>query len=385
MARMHGLDGMRGAAMVCVAIMHAYGSTPATFWIWTTPDMFFALSGFLITGILLRDFSASWPSLRIFWMRRIIRIWPVYYLALCSTLAIFVLVPMLLGRDTREIEYLSESFFFLQFWRDYLPSNFGAPIVGWWEDYVPWFGHAWTLAMEEQYYLLWPLLLMSLLPRPRLLMAAMIALLVMAMLLRYSGMSLQVLAARSDGLLFGSALALFHHGVFFSSPAARRRVFVIGTVLVVPAFIGAFLYIASTLGWWGISGINERTPFVVLSFTYLYTAVITCVVYRPEGFFSRIFSTRVLLYFGSISYAFYMFHMPIIGLYYRIGQKIGADFFDLWYSVLLWVTMIGVAHLSRETVERWGEQLKKRFQPRSKVAVDGENSRQRPTVQMPAP
>jgi peptidoglycan/LPS O-acetylase OafA/YrhL len=186
MTRMHGLDGMRGAAMVCVAIMHAYGSTPATFWIWTTPDMFFALSGFLITGILLRDFSASWSSLRIFWMRRILRIWPVYYLALCSTLAIFVLVPLLLGKNTREIDYLSESFFFLQFWRDYLPSNFGAPIVGWWEDYVPWFGHAWTLAMEEQYYVLWPLLLMSLLPRPRLLLAAMVALLVAGMLLHCS-------------------------------------------------------------------------------------------------------------------------------------------------------------------------------------------------------
>jgi peptidoglycan/LPS O-acetylase OafA/YrhL len=83
--RLTQLDGLRGIAALGVVLFHCFGS--AFFWMWSFVDLFFVLSGFLITGILLRR-PLDGAALKNFWMRRILRIWPVYYLALALALGL---------------------------------------------------------------------------------------------------------------------------------------------------------------------------------------------------------------------------------------------------------------------------------------------------------
>ena len=124
-----------------------YFATAATGWVGVT--LFFALSGFLITGILLdtRDRPHAW---RTFTVRRALRIFPLYYVALAT--AFLVLAPVgalpawLLPDESHQVWYWT----YLVNWSE--PFGLGGPG----------FGHFWSLAVEEQFYLLWPLVALSL-------------------------------------------------------------------------------------------------------------------------------------------------------------------------------------------------------------------------------
>ena len=159
---MPALDGLRGLA-VLVVVWHnvpgvgggvghtlpakVYFATAAAGWVGVT--LFFALSGFLITGILLdtRDRPHAW---RTFTVRRALRIFPLYYVALAT--AFLVLAPMgalpawLLSDESHQVWYWT----YLVNWSE--PFGLGGPG----------FGHFWSLAVEEQFYLLWPLVALSL-------------------------------------------------------------------------------------------------------------------------------------------------------------------------------------------------------------------------------
>ena len=83
--RFPALDGLRGIAAVGVVLVHVYPKY--TFWCWSFVYLFFVLSGFLITRILITSPLPTGLMLKRFWARRILRIWPVYYLALFVCLA----------------------------------------------------------------------------------------------------------------------------------------------------------------------------------------------------------------------------------------------------------------------------------------------------------
>lgn len=78
-ARFGALDGIRGLAAVGIVVFHAHFGA-AFDWMWVFVDLFFILSGFLIGRVILRAMRAGGFSLRNFMMRRVLRIWPVYYL-----------------------------------------------------------------------------------------------------------------------------------------------------------------------------------------------------------------------------------------------------------------------------------------------------------------
>jgi peptidoglycan/LPS O-acetylase OafA/YrhL len=143
------LDGIRGIAILLVLLCHLtqFGglgtSAPFLDRAWrelTLPlgfgvDLFFVLSGFLITGILL-DTRESAGYFRVFYARRILRIFPLYYATL---LVLFLVLPT----PPREP---------IWYWT-YLTNHHFAE-VGW--PKIPYLGHFWSLAVEEQFYLLWP-------------------------------------------------------------------------------------------------------------------------------------------------------------------------------------------------------------------------------------
>ncbi len=137
-SRIIELDALRGIAAVAVLVCHL----PRGFWFGETGvDLFFVLSGFLITGIILRNLDQP-AFLRTFYWRRILRIFPIYYLALLAVYSVnaFRSNP----EDTTGFPFYLA---YLQRLHGYWGGNF--PVI-------PSLAHTWTLAIEEQFYIFWP-------------------------------------------------------------------------------------------------------------------------------------------------------------------------------------------------------------------------------------
>src|SRR5207248_1231599 len=138
------LDGIRGVAIL-VVILHNSGRFPRLFANgWMGVDLFFVLSGFLITGILL-DTKESESYFKNFYARRCLRIWPLYYSLL---LFMFVLVPLLRPSEAHIIFEKSSPWWayplFLQNFLIPISTNAAGPLA-----------ITWSLAIEEQFYLVW--------------------------------------------------------------------------------------------------------------------------------------------------------------------------------------------------------------------------------------
>ncbi len=139
------LDGVRGVAIILVVLFHAWRG-PATALGWAGVDLFFVLSGYLITGILL-DTRESPDRARSFYLRRALRILPLYYGVL---VAVFVLRPMLHVTPRRDDLLLAGEhawyWTYLCAWRIALAHPPGYTFLT----------HFWSLSIEEQFYLVWP-------------------------------------------------------------------------------------------------------------------------------------------------------------------------------------------------------------------------------------
>src|SRR5438105_4863766 len=150
--RLPQLDGIRGVAILVVMFHNESGIYPSLRLEnifangWMGVDLFFVLSGFLITGILL-DSKDSETYFRDFYMRRCLRIWPLYY---SMILFMFVILPATDSAAARIVFERSSPWwsypFFLQTFFVQIPARAAGPL-----------GVTWSLAIEEQFYLIWPL------------------------------------------------------------------------------------------------------------------------------------------------------------------------------------------------------------------------------------
>ena len=142
--RIPELDALRGIAAVVIVIFH---SNVRRFpWGWAAVDLFFVLSGFLITGIVLRH-GGSRGFLSRFYIRRALRIFPAYYLVVLGLVVFRNMLPRPV--DPRGLIYeLTYTQFLPYYWFAEAPR------------YSPYLGHTWTLAIEEQFYLVWPALIL---------------------------------------------------------------------------------------------------------------------------------------------------------------------------------------------------------------------------------
>ena len=190
MRRILELDALRGIFALTIVLAHI-GLMVDSPWVFTTVDLFFVLSGYFITTNVLKNRRTP-GFLGVFFTRRALRIWPAYYLAL----AVCLVLNRSLKWDARPDawpQYLTFTQNLQAYWKVPLPSFSGM------------FVHTWTLAIEEQFYLLWPVLLCR--AGRRTLLGVILTFAALPTVGRALGYSPYLLLTRCDGLALGALLA----------------------------------------------------------------------------------------------------------------------------------------------------------------------------------
>ena len=370
------LDGVRGMAILLVLLYHFSFSAPVSLhwadqayasvvrWGWAGVDLFFVLSGFLITGILA-DARGGAGYFRNFYTRRVLRIFPLYY---AFWILLFLAAPLMLpgGAATREALWDGRGWYW-----GYAVNVLLAQ--GGWASGPTEMHHLWSLAVEEQFYLLWPPLVL-LLARRRLMtlcgagIAAALGLRAVALAAGADPVAVYVLPfMRMDALLAGSllALAVREHGVERVARLARPVLLAAG---------GGFLVVWLTAA----PGMSYADPRVqTAGFTCLalgFAALLALLLAAPaQARAVRFFGARELRVLGRYSYAVYMVH-PVVNLAMRgagvsAAQVPFAPFrgpyvaSHLAYTLLAGAVSVGVALASWHMLEKHFLRLKDRLAP----------------------
>ena len=346
------LDGLRALAVLSVLFSHfgAQDNLLAHCLPWGPMGvrLFFVLSGFLITGILLRcreqkcsEQASGWHLLRNFYARRFLRIFPVYY-AILFTLALINLRPVR--------EYF--------WWHLSYTSNI---IYAWQGEFNGPGSHFWSLAVEEQFYLIWPLLILFMPQRWLMrLSVGVVALAVgfrsLGVWLGYNDLALQILPFGClDSLGLGSLLAVLTAGGRNWSPSARRFA---NTSFWCGLLLMAFLSLADGTAW----GHKLGVALQVLGMALVFVALVAWAAQGMAGWAGKFLSWRPLVYIGKISYGLYLYHGFMLAVGPREFDFFGFhDFYPRFGAMFNSVVSILVAAASWHFFEAPINRLKERF------------------------
>jgi peptidoglycan/LPS O-acetylase OafA/YrhL len=382
------LDGVRGIAIAMVVLFHypwgvrdpsvAFGNNPAHGG-YLGVDAFFVLSGFLITTLLLQEHARSGRiSLRDFYARRAFRLLP----ALGVLLLIALILHFALAENDANRPQLSGIFgvmFYVANWVNiYRPRALGVT------------SDTWSLAIEEQFYLLWPLAMLFLLRKRLRLRTIAVALAAGVAIVaawrawywydRMGGPSENAIVAyarglqrldvwnriyfgsdtRADTLLVGSLTAVI---LFWLLPrlASRHRTYLVGAAAV--AFMIAALIVARssvvTSGWmpeWGF-----------LVFELCVAVLIAGLVAMPKGWFTRAFAIPPLAWLGRRSYAVYLFH-PLAFIFLARSRLHTSPVLTFAIRIL---AILLIAELSHRFVEAPMLRRKRRYEPAAQPVNPG--------------
>jgi peptidoglycan/LPS O-acetylase OafA/YrhL len=379
------LDGLRGIAVLGVLLTHAIFylgvvplHTPGQAWGdvlamafasgWGGVDLFFTLSGFLITGILLRSRQET-TYFSSFYMRRILRIFPLYYGFLAITFMLPRIAPVIDAQIPHGLKTLLSYFFFVQnwplFWRD-------------WTGMATIWGAYWSLAVEEQFYLIWPALVRTIRPH-KLLLICIVGLLTevseRAYMLHRHGLALGVMQwpfSRLDGLFIGAAIATYSH--LNGRPLPLLWAWSTGAIGIAILFwIAAFHTTELSNG-----GGFHIWVFGVLAFALISASVILAIQHRTM-WTHRVFTFRPLVAAGKVSYGMYVYHLLIyanltrlLDLFIRprFGMGWSLPFAIFYIAIAITITM-WVAMLSYRFIEKPFLDLKRFFPSRNPNAIQG--------------
>lgn len=320
-ARITALDGVRGFAILAVLLHHAFKVKL----LWMGVDLFFVLSGFLITTILVRSKGPSFRSyIGHFYRRRAQRILPPYLLLL------------IVGSIIYGTWWLHEWYFYLGAMNFLKVLNLPAMPVA----------PLWSLAIEEQFYLVWPLAVFFL--NRRQLIICSIALISIAPILRFVCTPLfhrpwaiyMLLPFRMDCLACGALLSLIWpalHARLDRVPALRTRLWLAAIPVVLLSFSALAL-----LAHRGIGTLSGSPIGNALIYEASLVIVTSLFFFALSGGAPRLFAFRPLVWLGTISYSLYLIHSLMLDcainrhLRFAAPLAIGAS---LIYAAASWYWM----------------------------------------------
>jgi peptidoglycan/LPS O-acetylase OafA/YrhL len=374
------LDGVRGLAILAVLLVHLFPSTVASPHIllhaalllrnqlWAGVSLFFSLSGFLITGILFDSLDAE-HYFRTFFGRRCLRIFPLYYGLLGLLL---LLTPVL------RLNWQGQSYRLLT----YTPN---IPFFGdWVQNPSKYFNflHFWSLAVEEQFYLLWPLLVFYLRSWRKIFIATLAgAALALAFrcTLAFAGLGPlnHTLPACMDSLLLGGCLAMLVRSRY------REQVLRWGpAVFVVTAAIAIYPALTQEAYVWEQ---NRYLTTVGLTVIALASSSLIAACLRSGSWIQSVFQSRGLRFFGRYSYGLYVYHFSILSTvrvvadpWLKRHNATSATIIAIG-GIVTFVLSVAVSVLSYELYEKHFLRLKRYFPYRRRAQVSSIPSALEPT------
>ena len=338
-------DGIRGIGVICVLAAHCFPFINIFQIGWVAMDYFFVLSGFLITGILV-DSVEKKNYLKNYLGRRVLRVFPVYYLFL---ILMFLIIPNIFPALFDQYGYLqSKQIWFWLYAQNWLFSFEGFPN----KLYL---SHLWSMAVEEQFYLFWPFIIWFL--RGKKLIYFCVLAIPFAFFFRLYGGNWGLVfpfqyvntLSRMDSLLIGALIFLllrYHKNLL--------------EVLALPVFI------ITVLGLMACIYILKATYFAKLVPAYslvdfMAGASLVFCISRTSNWIKRFFSIPFFVFVGKYSYGTYMVHYPLyLVLYERYGVHASTPIKIIIgiFSILL---SFGLAVLSFHFFETPFLKLKKYF------------------------
>lgn len=296
------VDGLRALAVLPVVLFHM--GVPGFFGGFIGVDVFFVISGYLITGIIARDLHAGRFSILEFYRRRVVRIFPALFvmLGVVSALAAWTLLPSELiryGKALAATAGFGSNFVF------YAESGYFEP-----DGHTKALLHTWSLAVEEQFYLFWPLILAGLHAR--------------------AAASVRWISAAITVASFAFALWLLKWdptAAFFLIPSRAWELMIGALIAVMPALPARHRLLREALALGGIIGIligvkfyNAGVPFPgpAALLPCLGAAAIIVAGGAGTSLGAKLLSWRPVVFVGKISFSLYLWHWPVI-VFVQVG------------------------------------------------------------------
>lgn len=326
------LDILRGIAIIFVVLYHCFDTVALFRFGWMGVDLFFVLSGYLITNLLLQS-KENKHYIRNFYVRRALRIFPLYYITI---FIFFKLASVTFSNQEAGSTfgyYTNHSSWFWTFTQNWLMAFEGPPPT-------PYLSHFWSLAIEEQFYLFWPLLIFFI-KNLQLLKKIIIGLIVAAIAIRLNiwlnGAHVEAYycntLTRMDSLLMGCLLAV-HLKQGRNVPMQFIHL----------AFICFFAVVVSSLFLFG--NVNAKNLlFASVGYTCtasFFTACLYLLVKHEsllQPFTSKLQPIRFI---GKISFGIYVYHLPIYLLLHYFIFKYLANNQDLFYTQSTFISSLSI-------------------------------------------
>ncbi|HAR6354595.1 TPA: acetyltransferase [Staphylococcus pseudintermedius] len=342
---MPGLDGVRAVAVIAIIIYHLNPQ-----WLsggFLGVDTFFVISGYLITSLLLTEYHNTGKiELMSFWLRRVKRLIPA---VLFLVMGVIVLSLIFMPTEIQKVraDSIAAIFYVSNWW--YIMQN-----VDYFEQFaVQPLKHLWSLAIEEQFYLVFPIVLLSLLSFIRRLKSIRIIFLILLVISMIAMMVLYVpnenvarvyfgTDTRIQTLLMGVLLALVWPPFQLKAKVNTQMRMMIDTAGVVGL---AILFICFKF-------VSETNSILYYGGFFLISTVTLLVIassVHPSGYFAKFLGNKVFTFIGSRSYSLYLWHYPIIVLIHH--QFVQGQIPPLVYVVEI-LLMVLMAEFSYKFIEQ---------------------------------
>jgi peptidoglycan/LPS O-acetylase OafA/YrhL len=379
------LDSLRGIGLILIFADHFIFPKPYIQFGWIGLWTFFVLSGYLITeGLLKMRTLPLGQYFGRFYLKRAFRILPAFLVFFPIAVALYFAFPRWLAFGSNLGHYWINivTFTFNQYQlRSVAAGGF-------------WFAHLWSLSVEEQFYVIWPLLIFFLpmnwlkkVVPAWIILAPVLRLIVPSLhgasLARAPIIADSSLLCQADAFAIGGCVAIFRHQL----PHLSKKLLWIATIALIA--IGLVNYFAGasvagsywrTLGWpyhlfgqfnyqyvWGYSVIN----------IWAATLILACL----QGAAPAILNFSPFVFFGRISYGAYLFHGPLLGVYFYYLRPINAFSVRGLVIFLIWfANVILVSWLSFRFIEVWFLRFKNRLGGKQRLPIRTEPFPELPTV-----